>query len=229
MRIELKLLFRVFAQAAAVAAIGFVAGCCSSKEKKEKPLESRGWMGGSVCVVSSFPKSMTAHPNTALLITSLATNTPAAVAGLHEGDLILAVDHQPVKNVRQFRSKIDSLPSGTPLPITACRENQTNEFTVTIGRETFRRGGMFTIYFPTLAYSWDPWPHGDHPGCSAIIVGYRNNSVNRVELGSVKEQYDRKCDPKNTPYNEDYKLWLVLMEFSKGKHIAAQELAEGSK
>ena len=97
------------------------------------------------------------------------------------------------------------------------------------GGETFRRGGYFTIYFPGVAHEWNPWPHGDRPGWSAVVLGYQNNSVNRVELGSVKEQYHLKCDPKDTPYTEDYKIWLAIMEFSKGKRIAGQELAETAK
>jgi membrane-associated protease RseP (regulator of RpoE activity) len=215
-------------QTALIPLLCFVAGCSTSKQK-EPPLISRGWIGGYVMVETSFPKSMIPRPKIALLITSLSTNTPAAVAGLREGDLILALDHQPIKNLRQFRHKIDPLMPGASLTVTACRDNQTNEFAVTVGRETFRRGGWFSLDLPPIAYGLELWPHGDHPGWSAVVLGYRNNSVNRVELNSVKEQYDRKCNPKDTPYNEDQKVWLVIMEFSKGKNIADQELVEAAK
>ena len=205
-------------------------GCCTSKEKqKEKPLESRGWMGGHVAAVTGFPKTMIPRPKTALLITSLATNTPASIAGLREGDLILALDHQPVQKLRQFRHKIDPLQPGTNLVVTGWRDGQIQEHNVTVGRETFHRGGLFTIYFPLIAHGFDPWPHGDNPGLSLYVCGYQNNRVNRVERGSVKEQYDLKCDPKDTPYAEDYTVWLAIMEFSKGKHIVGQELVEAAK
>jgi membrane-associated protease RseP (regulator of RpoE activity) len=225
-RLPLKSLTRIFL----ISSVCLVAGCYTSKDKeKEKPLLSRGWMGGHVTVVTSFPKSMIPRPKTAILISSLATNTPAGVAGLHEGDLILALDHQPVQKLRQFRGKIDPLTPGTNLVVTTWRDGQIHDYNVTVGRETFHRGGVFGIYLPLFVGSIDPWPHGDHPGWSAAVVGYQNDSVNRVELGSVKEQYNLKCDPKDTPYTEDYRIWLVFMECSKGKRIAGQELAEAAK
>lgn len=200
-----------------------VAGCGTPKEK---PLLSRGWIGGRVEVVKSFPTNMIPRPKAALLVTSLAANTPAATAGLCAGDLVLALDHQPVEKLRAFRRKIDALAPGTSLPVTVFRDGRVLDYTIVAGRETYRKGGSITIYFPTLAYGWNPWPHGDYPGFSLIALGYQNNGVRRVELRSVSEQYDLKCDPKHTPYTEDYKIWLGIVELSKGKRIASQQLAD---
>ncbi len=224
MKINIRSLAHSFVSILLLSAVCVATGCSTSKQK-EKPLESRGWMGGHVAVVTDFPKAMVPRPKTALLITALATNTPAAIAGLREGDLILALDHQTVGNLRQFRRKIDPLKPGASLSVTACRDGRTNEYAVTVGRETFRRGGYFSIYLPTV-FSLNLWPHGDRPDLSLAVLGYQVNSVNRLELGSVKEQYNLKCNAKDTPYTEDYKIWLVIMECSKGKRIAGQQLAE---
>jgi hypothetical protein len=226
MKNKTRSLLLVLAQTGLIPLLFFAVGCSTSKEK---PLVSRGWVGGHVAVVTDFPKLMIPHPKTALLITSLATNTPAAVAGLREGDLILALDRQPVQKLRQFRGKIDPLTPGTNLVLTAWRDGQIQDYKVTVGRETFRKGGYFTLFFPLVVYGFDPWPHGDTPRFSLIVAGYANNSAHRVERGSVKEQYDLKCDPKDTQYVEDEKLWLIFMEFSNGKRIAGQELAEAAK
>lgn len=228
MKKKTRSLLYFIAQVALISLLGLAAGCSTSKQK-EPPLISRGWVGGKVSVVTAFPKMMIPHPKTAILITSLATNTPAATAGLREGDLILAVDHQPVQKLRQFHQKIDPLTPGTNLVMTAWRDGKIQDYNVTVGRETFHRGGLFTIYFPLVVGGFDLWPRGDNPGFSLFVVGYKNNSVNRTERGSVKEQYTLKCSPKDTPYVEDYKIWLVLMELSKGKRIAGQELTEAAK
>jgi membrane-associated protease RseP (regulator of RpoE activity) len=205
------------------------AGCGTSKEAKEKPLFSRGWIGGQVRVVNNFPKSMVPRPKKAILLTELMTNTPAAAAGLRAGDLILALDHQPVYSLRDFREQVDKLPPGTSLPVTTYRDGQILDSNIVAGRESYRKGGLFSIYFPVVAYGWNFWPHGDYPGLSLVALGYQNNRLRRTELDSVSRQYDLKCNPKDTPYMDDYRIWLGILELSKGKQIASQELVNAAK
>jgi hypothetical protein len=228
MKTQAQSLLLLITQTGLIPLLCLAAGCSTAKQK-EPPLISRGWVGGQVSVETSFPKTMIPHPKTALLVTSLATNTPASIAGLREGDLILALDHQPVKKLRQFHQKIDPLAPGTNLVVTSWRDGQIQDYNVIVGRETFHNGGMFTIVFPLIVHPFDLWLNADHPAFSLFVAGYQNNNASRVERGSVKEQYALKCDSKDTPYVEAHKLWLVLFEFSKGKRIAGQELAEAAK
>jgi hypothetical protein len=216
-------LVRLFSVILLIPLLGPVVTGCGTP--KEKPLLSRGWIGGKVSVVKSFPRNMIPRPRAAILVNSLATNTPAAVAGLRAGDLVLALNHQPVGKLQYYHQKIDPLKPGVSLPVTAWRDGQIKDYTVVVGRESYHKGGIFTIYFP-IVYSLNFWPHGDRPGLSLAALGYQDNSVNRVELGSVHEQYDLKCNPTNTPYIEDYKIWLGIVELSKGKRIAGQQLAD---
>src|SRR6476660_7048688 len=70
-------------------------GQCSSKSK-EPAEHHRGWIGGEFKAVSVVPPELKGKQRHAILITSLNTNTPAALAGLAEGDLLLELNHQPV-------------------------------------------------------------------------------------------------------------------------------------
>jgi len=225
MKTKMMPLFRSVANLSLIPAVCLAAGCGTPKEK---PLFSRGWVGGQVKLVKNYPKSLIPRPNGAILLTALATNTPAAAAGLREGDLILALDHQPVEKLRPFRRKIDSLAPGTSLPVTAYRDGKIMDCTVVAGRETYRKGGMFTIFFPGIVGQWNLWPHGDYPGLSLVALGYQMNDAHRAELGSVERQYHAKCDPDDHPYSEDYRFWIGIMEFSKGKRIVAQQLADAA-
>ncbi|MBW8863612.1 MAG: PDZ domain-containing protein, partial [Verrucomicrobia bacterium] len=103
-----------------------LAGCAS-----KKTVSQRGWIGGSyvlsrhnsgwvrLCsspgISGTLPKSVQATQNAAVEITTLATNTPARLAGLHEGDFILELNHQPVTSLQTFRRTIDRSAPGTLL------------------------------------------------------------------------------------------------------------------
>ena len=70
----------------------------------------------------------------------------------------------------------------------------------------------------------------DYPGFSLVALGYQMKDAQTApNLVPPERQYDLKCDPKDTPYTEDYKIWLAFMEFSKGKKIASQQMAEAAK
>src|SRR5438477_12412597 len=84
-----------------------ITGCCSTKPKEE-PAHQRGWIGGDYKAVSVFPPGLKRTQKSALLITALNTTTPAAVAGLAAGDLILELDHQPATSLKRFRETIDA-------------------------------------------------------------------------------------------------------------------------
>jgi len=48
-----------------------------------------------------------------LLVTGIAEKTPADLAGIMSGDVILSLDEQPVDDVRKFSSYLQTLPPGT--------------------------------------------------------------------------------------------------------------------
>jgi len=198
-----------------------LAGCAS-----KKTVSQRGWIGGTyvlsqhnsgwirLCnspgISGTLPKSVQATQNTAIEITSLATNTPAQLAGLHEGDFILELNHQPMTSLQAFRRTVDRSVPGTLLTVKAFHDGQFTEHHVLVGRESYKDGGYFSVTLPTVVHRWDLWPN---PGFSLIFVGYEPNPGLRRELGKSHETYD-----------ENWSAYLIFMGVSSGERVTNQEL-----
>jgi len=59
-----------------------------------------------------------------VLVTTL-DEGPAANAGLYPDDIILQLNHNPVKNANQFVELARELPKGKAIPLLVRRENET--------------------------------------------------------------------------------------------------------
>ena len=186
-----------------------ITGCCSTKSK-EAASHHRGWIGGEYKAVSMFPAGLQHTQKSALLVTALNTNTPAALAGLNEGDLILELDHQPAVGLRKFHQTIDRAEPGTLLPVKAWRGGEMVERNVRVGRETFTDSGTFAIGFPGFFYGVKLWSNA---GFSLGVLGYEPEPVSdRKNLSSAEARYFMNCDPKKYhPSDEGWKAWLVIM------------------
>ena len=202
---------------------------CATGQPRPEITHQRGWIGGeyklaqpprfweSSEVVSAFPSALLPAHKTGLLVTTLGPNTPARLAGLREGDLILEINRQPVTGLSDFHRTIDRAAPGNLLPVEAWRDGQVVEYNVPVGRETFRYYGTFCL---GLHFS-DP-DLSCQDGFSLIVVEYRNSTQDRTELGSVESTYRRKSGSgKYEPTEQDWNAWLVIMGASKGKTILA--------
>jgi serine protease Do len=49
-----------------------------------------------------------------VVVRDVRSDSPAANAGIRPGDVIVAVDRHPVKNVEEMKTILDKHPSGTP-------------------------------------------------------------------------------------------------------------------
>jgi len=223
-----------------------ISGCASApKDKpvaKEKPIHQRGWMGGSYerakasrsvsdivfgddDTIYAFPSVLAPAQKAGILITALATNTPAYQAGLRAGDLILELGHQPVIDLPGFWQVVTESRPGAELPVKAYRGGQKTDYTVTVGREKYHEEGTFAVGLPGFIESFHPIPTREAPYFSLVALGYEKNDDPRVEFGSVREQYRRGCNPKDKQegHDGDWACWLAIFRVSKGKTIVAQE------
>jgi membrane-associated protease RseP (regulator of RpoE activity) len=207
----------------------------SPKDKDKKPPEhQRGWIGGeyklakrhgnlfmSAETVIAFPKSVT-NEKKGLLITALSTNTPAYVAGLREGDLILELDHCAITSLRDFRRKIDQMKPGSPLAIRAFRNEVAQDYDITVGRETYNHQGIFAVSLlpivrqPNLKFD---------PGFSLIALGLSWDTDKRAELGSPEQLFRRNCSPNQVDVsNSHWRAWLAMFFIEHTHQIQSQEI-----
>jgi serine protease Do len=68
-----------------------------------------------------------------VLISEVAKNSPAAAAGLQQGDIILSYNGKPVKNITNLRNEIGLMTPGAPIKLQILRNNHKMTITATLG------------------------------------------------------------------------------------------------
>ena len=71
-----------------------------------------------------------------VLIAQVSDGSPAAKAGLHQGDVIVAYRGEPVTDVGDFRNRVALTPPGSREQLTIIRDGKRQDVSVTIGRLT---------------------------------------------------------------------------------------------
>jgi S1-C subfamily serine protease len=94
---------------------------------------SRGYLGVSWNRNQDPVEYQPAVRRTGVRIESLTDDGPAKDAGLLAGDLITAIDGQPVTDYAVLRSVVTSLRPGTRVAVTAFRDGELREIPVTLG------------------------------------------------------------------------------------------------
>lgn len=97
---------------------------------------TRGWIGVepqelNAELAEAFRLKPEAVQGGGVIITGVLQNGPAAQGGIRPGDVIIAVDAQPVKNVSQLLSAVAALKPGTPSPFTVLRDAGQVEIAIT--------------------------------------------------------------------------------------------------
>jgi membrane-associated protease RseP (regulator of RpoE activity) len=218
----MKTVFPLLLGASALILVG-----CSSAKPKPAPVHERGWIGGNYEVVTQFPRTFTNAPKAAVLITALNTNTPASLAGLHAGDLILEINHRSAKRLRPFYRTIDRSRPGTLLPVKIWHGGHSTERDILVGKETYNLNGIFAVGLPGFFHRPQLWPlAAPSAGFSVGVAGYRPaRASKRKELTSAEERYFKSCDPKHyQPTDPGWQAWLVIMQAQTDQRVRSQEV-----
>ena len=120
---------------------------------------------------------------------------------------------------------VDRLEPGTVLPVTAWRDGQTNDYSVPVGRETYKTEGNFSICldvsYPIHLGNLDFLPD---PDFDLLALGLKHDCVDRHDLRSVEAGYLNKYGgSQSEPYERDWHAWLVIFHLERGKKIISQE------
>jgi serine protease DegS len=94
----------------------------------------RGWLGIEAQALSrEITASFGLRTPQGVIIAGVIQDGPADLAGLQPGDVLLAVDDQPVLDARATMSEIAAIKPGTTLPLTIVRGGEVMEVTIDVG------------------------------------------------------------------------------------------------
>ncbi|CAN5548301.1 Do family serine endopeptidase [soil metagenome] len=123
--------------------IGFAIPVSTAKQVLEGIVKdgqiTRGWIGVepqelNAELIEAFKLKPEAAKAGGVIITGVLQNGPAAQGGIRPGDVITAVNGQPVGNVNQLLTAVAALKPGTPAPLTVLRGNGPVDIAVTPGK-----------------------------------------------------------------------------------------------
>ncbi len=101
---------------------------------KESGEVSRGWLGvGIQDITDSLEEYYDLKSDEGVLVTEVYPDQPAARGGIESGDVIVAVDGEPMEDARDLSSTIANLPAGKETEITVIRDGKRRTLTVTLG------------------------------------------------------------------------------------------------
>ncbi|MGM0824815.1 MAG: S1C family serine protease [Pseudomonadota bacterium] len=94
----------------------------------------RGWLGIEAQALSrELAASFGLRTPQGVIVAGVVDEGPAEEAGLMPGDVLLAVDGQPILDARVTMSDIASIKPGTSLPLTIVRDGERMEMTLEVG------------------------------------------------------------------------------------------------
>ena len=110
----------------------------------------RGWLGVSIRDVDSkSAKRNNLKSPEGAYVTDVEEKSPAAVAGLEEGDVVTDVNGRAIYDADDLGKAIRRFEPGTKVTVTTLRRGEKRTFTVTVGKMPKQRG--FAFAFPRSA------------------------------------------------------------------------------
>ena len=203
--------------------LGLVTGCASSP--KPKAVHERGWIGGDFRRATREMRPVGEQATVYLRQTF--PNTPSTQAGLQPGDLILALDTQPVSGLRDFHARVDAAQTGQTLQVTVLREGQRIDIPVMVGRERYKKWNNLRVGL-ALSTQFDLLPD---PDFSLISVASFKRETERLEINSPESVLKRNArrspesDPQALNSKEGWNAWLAVFGVGRHKEILSQETA----
>lgn len=100
----------------------------------------RGWLGAEYADPNSNPTQMACAEH-AVCVVGVYDKGPAALAGLHPGDVLLALDGEPIANQLELRNREASLAPGTKIVLSGLRDSTPFKLDATLQERPQRQAG----------------------------------------------------------------------------------------
>jgi len=120
--------------------IGFAVPSNTAKtvieQLRDKGQVTRGWLGVAIQgITPTIAKSLGLDPDqpTGALVASVTPNSPAAKAGIKQGDVIAAAGGRPIRNVHDLPRLVAATPPGQKLDLTIRRDGKESTLAAAVG------------------------------------------------------------------------------------------------
>ena len=126
----------IFSRSGGSQGIGFAIPSNMAREIVDELVEhgavSRGWLGVRISEIPA--KLATARGVTSgVLVASVDENGPAAGSGLHDGDIVTAINGEPMTDVTQLRMFVAAIAPGQVARLDVARDAGPSQVSVTLG------------------------------------------------------------------------------------------------
>ena len=166
---------------------------------------TRGYLGIVIQhLTPDLAESFNIESGIGILVAQVSEDSPAAKAGLRQGDVIVEFRGEPVTDVGSFRNRVSLILPGSTEPITVLRGGKRKTLQVTIGKLTEDKliaqgpaqsadeiGLTVQTLTPQLAEQFDA-----EPGEGVVVTEVRPGSIAAmagIETGSVILQVNREA------------------------------------
>lgn len=127
--------------------IGFAVPINMARQVMERILKDgrvvRGWLGVAIQPVTpAIARTMGLDKPTGALISDVSPGSPAEKAGLRRGDIVLAINGEPVNETRELSLRVAMLAPGTTARLRVFRERRQIEVPVVLGEQPAERRAM---------------------------------------------------------------------------------------
>lgn len=128
----------IFSRSGGYMGVGFAIPSNLTRLIAEQLIETgevvRGYLGIVIqTLTSELAKSFGLAQTRGILISQVTDNSPAAKAGLKQGDVIVSFQGEPVSDVGDFRNRVSLTPPGSQATLVIYRNGERQEITATIG------------------------------------------------------------------------------------------------
>ncbi len=137
--------------------IGFAIPINMAKNIKDQLADhgsvTRGWLGVFIQPMSEeLADSFGLDENKGILVSDVQTDSPAEKAGLQQGDVIISVQGEELKDPSALRNKVALILPGTKVPVEVIRNGKVKKLTVKIGKQPEDFGSSHSVSKPFDQY-----------------------------------------------------------------------------
>jgi serine protease Do len=178
---------------------------------KDKGSVSRGWIGVQIQpVTSDIADSLGMKKAEGALVAEPQANGPAAKAGIESGDVITAVNGEPVKDARELARTIGGLPPGNSVKLNVLHKGEDKVVNITLGQ------------LPNNLEAKADNDNGDHGnstrGTDVPKLGLTVAPANSVAGAGKEGVVVTEVDPKSAAAERGFKEGDVILEVA-GKTV----------